>query len=138
MLRCRSISSPSIGSGTSVPPAVSTERAERLVPKPGAPADPVGLVRVELVGLGGHLLVQLVAEPRPCGSNAGRCGARQRHEERLLPVVRHEPVAGVQVAELLVGVDLLLRLVGADVAEGERGGLQHASTRPSPGRPARM
>ena len=54
----------------------------------------------------------------PCGSNAGQVGARQRHEERLLPVVRHEAVARVQVAELLVGVDLFLGLVGADDSRG--------------------
>ena len=101
------------------------ERAQCLRSEARSARDPVGLLRVELVGVHRHLLVQLVAEPaalRLEGRQVRRC---ERHEERLLPVVGHEAVARVEVAELLVAVNLLLGLVGADVAERERRGLQH-------------
>ncbi len=90
-----------------------------------------------LLGVGGHLLVQLVAEPAALRLERRQVGGRERHEERLLPVVRHEAVARVQVAELLVGVNLFLGLVRADVAERERGGLQHAVAGRVAGRPGR-
>ena len=128
MLRCRSISSPSSGSGTIVPPAVSTSVPSDFLLETGAAADPVGLVGVELVGVGGHLLVQLVAKPPAVRLERRQVCRSERHEERLLPVVRHEAVARVEIAELLVGVDLLLGLVRADVAERERRGLQHRVT----------
>ena len=106
--------------------------------EPGAAADPVGLVRIELVGVHGHLLMQLVAEPPAVRLERRQVRRRERHEERLLPVVRHEAVAGVEIAELLVRVDLFLGLVGADVAERERRGLQHGvagRVAGTPGRP---
>lgn len=101
-------------------------RAERLSMRVQSSANPVGLVGVELRGVRGHLLMQFVAQSHSLRLEGRQVRARERHEERLLPVVRGEAVAGVEVAQLLMGVNLFLCLIRADEAQRERRGLQHA------------
>src|SRR5262245_30271922 len=55
--------------------------------------------------------------------------AGQGHQERMVAEVRDEAIGLVQLAELLVDVDLFLGLVGADAAERERRGLEDAVAR---------
>jgi len=101
------------------------ERAECLRTEPGSPTDPVSFIGVELARVNRHLLVKLVAESLPLRLECRKVCRRQRHEERLLPVVGREAVARVQIAKLLMGVNLFLGLIGADIPERERGCLQH-------------
>ncbi len=62
---------------------------------------------------------------------------RQRHQKRRVPQVRHEAVGLVQIFQLMVHMKLFLGLIRAEKAQGEGGGLEHANSRRSPGRPAR-
>lgn len=88
-------------------------------------ADPVGLVGVEPVRLRGHLLAEFVAELAALRFEGRQVRRRQWHEERLLPVVRQETVARVEIAQLVVRMDLFLGELRPDEAERERRGLEH-------------
>ncbi len=87
-LRCRSISSPSIGSGTIEPPAVSVSVPSAF--RSGFKRRPIQSASSgsNLLGVRGHLLVQFVAQPLALRLEHRQVRRRERHEERLLPVVR--------------------------------------------------
>ena len=138
-LRCNSISSPSAGKPTSVPPAVSLIVPSALVRRPSRRAIQAASSGSNCPACGGHLLANLGCEAvGPSRLERRQVVARERHEKRLMPAVRHEAVALVQVAQLLVDVHFFLGLLRPEVAERERGGLQHAVPgRVAADRPAR-
>lgn len=100
--------------------------AERLGAQPDAVSDPRRLIGIEPALLCRHFLADLGPQPLPARIERRQVCGRQRHQEGVVPEVRDKAIRLVQLAELLVDVNLLFGQLRADAAHRVGGGLEHA------------